>query len=221
MKQETLSILKSFSSLNKSIRITKGKQIDIYSTSFSVLAHANIDDEFPKTFSIYDLNQWLSTLSLFDEPTVEYKDKSMEIVKGNKKVKYRYSHDSITSDQVLISSIPKVDEIFTFEISKEQLQELLKASSVLSLSLIKFTPNYIHAYSKSSSDGSLDNEYIIELDNANITDEFHESINKMAIKVESAKFIITDYKVTITPKYIRFDSLDNVLTYIVGGVSTK
>ena len=158
MKQETLTVLKNFASINKSIRIREGKQLMIFNANIPLFAVATVEDEFPKSFSLYDLNQWLSTLSLFNEPQINFQEKHMEISSGRIKAKYRYSPATITSDQPdFIPPMPSTH--FSFYLPKEQLQEILKAASVMGLKELEFSRNGLKLYTTDSKGEILDNEY--------------------------------------------------------------
>ena len=79
MNKDTLTVLKNFAGINKYMRISKGNVLMIFNPSLPLFARAEISDFFPKEFSIYDLNQWLSTLSLFEDPDIDFGDKQMVI----------------------------------------------------------------------------------------------------------------------------------------------
>ena len=69
LSNETLNVLKNFSTINEGLEFKQGKKIKTVSTSKALMAEANLPDEFPETFCVYDLNQFLSVNSLFkDKP---------------------------------------------------------------------------------------------------------------------------------------------------------
>ena len=65
LSNETLTVLKNFSSINQGIQSKKGNKLTTVSSGKTVLAQANLKDEFPKEFCIYDLNEFLSIQSVF------------------------------------------------------------------------------------------------------------------------------------------------------------
>ena len=67
LSNETLTVLKNFASINQGIQFKKGKQLRTMSGGKSVLARAEIKDEVPEDFCVYDLNQFLSVNSLFKD----------------------------------------------------------------------------------------------------------------------------------------------------------
>lgn len=221
MKSETINILKSFSNINKSIKIRKGNEISIFSSVHSQLAVAQIDDTFDREFSIYDLNQWLATISLFDNPVFKYEDRYMTISNesGGISAKYRYSNDIVTSDQPLPSKLPNSPTIFSFTFTNEQLQKTIKASSILSSELICITPTSVKAFSRNKDNESSDNEYITQTDSSTVEviDEYSPlAKNGVCISVNSLKVIPNEYKVSVKEKMVVFESIDGKLKYVIG-----
>lgn len=212
MKQETLTILKNFGSINKCIRINEGNELIIFNPTIPLFAHAIVDDNFKKTFSIYDLNQWLSTLSLFNEPHIAFEDKQMVISSGRMSAKYRYSAPSITADQP--SAPPSIPaELFSFDLKKEQLSEILKASSVLGLKELEFSLNGIRTFTSDANGNAVDNEYTTAIEGLDTTSDDHESVK---IKIDSLKMMPLNYRVSVTNKVVVFKSEDGKVTYYTG-----
>lgn len=213
MKQETLTVFKNFSQINKSIRINKGNVLTIFNSTIPLFGYAKVEDEFPKTFSIYDLNQWLATISLFNEPNIVYEDKQMLISSGRMAAKYRYSAPASTADQP--SNPPSVPEtLFSFKMPREQLAEILKASSVLGLKELEFSIKGLKTYTSDSNGNPIDNEYSSNIEDVEFTDE--SLATPVKIKVEALKLLPLDYKVEITEKAVIFTSEDGNISYYAG-----
>jgi hypothetical protein len=132
LTKDTLDVLKNFSTINSGIEFKKGNTIKTMSSGKTVLAKANLKDEFPQDFCIYDLNQFLSVHGLFDNTEIEFEgDKNVIFKSGPKKsTKYR-----MTAKEMIVTppekelSIPSVDVAFT--LTKEDFSDLLKSASVL------------------------------------------------------------------------------------------
>lgn len=203
MKTETLTILKNFANINKSIRFDESKRIMIFNPSFGLLAYADVEDEFPRKFSIYDLNQLLSTLALFETPTIEYGENQMLIRGDRMSAKYRYSAPQVTKDQLTQIPVTPSDH-FSFDLSKEQLQEILKAASVLGLKEIQISKDSIKAFNTDDSGKVIDNEYESVIENLNLIDEDTNLVVK--IKVESLKLLPVDYTAYVNEQCVIFKS---------------
>ena len=73
LSNETVNVLKNFSTINQGLEFKQGKTIKTVSSSKALMAEATLTDDFPETFCIYDLNQFLSVNSLFkDKPELVF-----------------------------------------------------------------------------------------------------------------------------------------------------
>jgi len=72
LSEKTLNILKNFSSINQSILVKQGNQLRTISVAKNILAEAEIKEDFPRDFAIYDLNQFLNGLSLHQDPEMDF-----------------------------------------------------------------------------------------------------------------------------------------------------
>ena len=64
LSDNTVALLKNFAGINNSILVKKGNRLRTISVAKNILAEADITEEFPRDFAIYDLNQFLNGLSL-------------------------------------------------------------------------------------------------------------------------------------------------------------
>ena len=55
LSNETLTVLKNFSSINQGIQFKQGTKLATVSAGKTVLAQANLKDNFPQDFCVYDL----------------------------------------------------------------------------------------------------------------------------------------------------------------------
>ena len=131
----TLMVLKNFAGINNSILVKKGSKLRTMSVAKNILAEADITEDFPREFGIYDLNQFLNGLSLHQDPNLDFsEDTYLTIREGKRRVKYFYA-----DPQVIVSppekeiSLPTKDVCFQLE--SITLEKLLKAAAVY-LSLI-------------------------------------------------------------------------------------
>ena len=100
LSNDTLNVLKNFATINQGLLFKKGKRLRTLSVLKNVFAVADITDEIPREFAIYDLNEFLGTLSLFSKPDLDFKDDHILIQEGKAKVKYFYSPPIVTGKQI-------------------------------------------------------------------------------------------------------------------------
>ena len=198
--KDTIKILKSFATINQSIVIKPGSVIATMSPQKTIIAKAQIDQEFDTQFAIYDLSRFLSTLSLFNDPEVEITEKKAEIANGKKKVAYVFTdaENVITPPEKAIK-FPEVDVQFT--LLPEVLSEVLKAASVLSLPEIAVAGDgskiYITAIDSKTPTGDK-----LSVEVGDTSDHFN-----MIFKIENIKIIPDTYEVSISAKGLsRFTS---------------
>ena len=77
LSEDTLHFLKNFASINPNIVVESGHTIKTIAESKTVLAAAQVEEEFPVDFGIYDLNEFLSVLSLVDNPNLKFENKTI------------------------------------------------------------------------------------------------------------------------------------------------
>lgn len=196
--ENTISILKNFSNINQSILIKPGNVLSTISPSKNIIAYSTIDQTFENTFGIYDLSQFLSALSLFKEPSLNIYEKYLEIQGNNTKLTYSFCDPSL----ILVPPSGKLNfpkpEIHV-DLKDQQLQNVLKAASVLGLPDIAFVGDgntiFLKAMNAKSNMTSQGDVYSMELGSTN-------KIFSAVIKVENFKFIPDDYEVSISSKGI-------------------
>ena len=207
LSDNTLSILKNFGSINQGIFFKKGKTLKTVSSHKNILAQCNIGEEVPADFGVYDLNNFLSVISLSSEPTFEFEDKNVVIVgnKGRSKTKYRFC------DPTMIVTPPEKelampDPEITIDLSSEDFGDIMRTAAVLSSPQVAV-----------ESDGKKVN--LVTLDTAN--DSAHTNtlelgdgdgkVYKMIFKTENlSKVLPGSYTVNISSKGISHFKNKNV-----------
>lgn len=133
LSDNTLSVLKNFGSINPGIFFNKGKVLKTVSSHKNILAQATISDEITSDFGIYDLNEFLSVVSLYkDDLDVQFDSKNLVLtgLKGRSNTTYR------TCDKNNIVAPPEKDiqmpapEI-SFELSSDDFDWVLRTANVL------------------------------------------------------------------------------------------
>ena len=56
--KETIGILKNFSAINSNLALLGGNKLSTISNEETVVAYAEISEEIPKSFGIYDLSEF-------------------------------------------------------------------------------------------------------------------------------------------------------------------
>jgi hypothetical protein len=133
LSESTVNLLKNFSSINQSILFKEGTKLRTISVMKNILVEANVAEEFPRDFGIYDLNQFLNGLSLHANAELNFDNQEYVLIKeGRMRSKYFFADPSvIVAPPEKEITLPSED--VQFELTSQQLEKLKKASSVYQL----------------------------------------------------------------------------------------
>ena len=96
LSEDTINVLKNFATINPNLVFTPGQKVKTISESKTILAQADITEDMPQEFGIYDLNEFLSVYNLVEQPTLTFEDKSVLINGANNQVvRYFFSETEI------------------------------------------------------------------------------------------------------------------------------
>lgn len=133
LSTDTINVLKNFGAINDGLLFKKGNILKTISSGKNILAQVTISEDIPTEFGIYNLNTFLSALSLHKEtPTLEFNSKDIEIVgnNGRSKIKYRFAAANTINtppEKDLVMPDPEVSFLF----SEEDFSWILKSAGVL------------------------------------------------------------------------------------------
>ena len=207
---KTLDVLKNFSEINQSILIKKGKKLKTVSALKNILAHAEVEDDFPQDFAIYQLNEFIGVLSTMNNPDLTFHDKYVMLSQENGAcTKYFYAEPSVVIAPEKDINMPSEDINFT--LLEKQYNDLLKMSSILQLNDIlvkgcsKSNGQYL-AVTNKKNDTS--NDYSVKV-GEDVTEPY-----KMYFKTENLKMVVGDYNTHISSKGIsHFENMNIKLDY--------
>lgn len=209
LSENTFQVLKNFSNINNSITVKSGSTLRTVSVAENILAVAEVQEEFPQDFSIYDLTEFISGLYIPSMRDPEFSfgnDKYVQIKKDNFSLKYFFA------DPSLIKQPPendiKMDEDIKFSLSSDNLETLQRAASVYQLpdlTVIGDGENIIVSVRDKENDTS--NAFSITVGETD--DEF-----VLNLKVENVRIMKGDYDVIMSKRLIsKFINKKIPLTY--------
>lgn len=188
--KNTLAILKNFSSLNSNLLVHPGKVIKTITPSKTGMAVATVEENFDVEFGIWDLNKFLGVVSLFNNPTFAFGEKSVKIKNGGDSVvNYYYSEPRLLTYPTKDVNMPKVDISIT--LTEKNFNELQKAASVMQLPDLSFKSDDddIVAMVSDLSDPT-SNSYKVVVGSGDVLPEF-----LFNFKMENIKILPGDYTV--------------------------
>ena len=132
VSENTLTVLKNFSTINPSLLFPQGNQLATLSPKKNIMAKAVIDETIPSKFAIYDLNQFLGVVSLFKQPEFDIRDQHVVIKNGN-----GHSSNYFFADESMIDTPPSkefdIDPVVDVEIKDEEMKSVIQAARVMAL----------------------------------------------------------------------------------------
>ena len=133
LSDKTLTLLKNFSSINQSILFKEGSSLRTISVMKNILAEATIEEELPKDFGIYDLNQFLNGLNLHNNAELDFQNDGYVVIKeGKSRSKYFFADPNvIVTPPDKDIALPSEDVCFILD--TKELDKLLKAAAVYQL----------------------------------------------------------------------------------------
>ena len=211
LSDNTLSLLKNFSSINQSILIKEGDSIRTISVMKNILAEAKVPEEFPKDFGIYDLNQFLNAISsLHINPELDFSNNEYLLIREGKKRNRFFFADPNVIVSPPEKSITLPSEDVSFELDTQVLGTLMKAAAIYQVPDLSVV-------------GEAGVVKLVVHDKKNDTSNTHEEIVGETdeefcfnFKVENIKILPGTYEVVVSKKLLsRFESKNHELTYYI------
>lgn len=193
IETNTLNILKNFAKINPSILIQEGNTLKTMSASKTIMAKAVVSTEFNKRFAIYNLDRFISTVSMFNNPNFIFKDSYVKIEDENMESNLVYADESIITK--LPEKEPKIAVVdANFKMNSEHLKLIEKAAGVLQLPEIIVAGDgkniYLQVADSKHSQG----------DNFSVNLGETDKSFKAVFKFENIKVIPGEYEVNISSR---------------------
>ena len=210
LSDKTLTLLKNFSGINQSILFKQGNSLRTISVMKNILAEATIDEELPKDFGIYDLNQFLNGLNLHQNAELDFDNNGYVMIReGKSRSKYFFADPNVIVTPP-DKSINLPSEDVCFALDTKQLDKLMKAAAVYQL------PDL-------SAVGEAGVIKLVVRDKKNDTsNDFSVVVGETEsefifnFKVENIKILPGSYEVVVSQKLLsRFKSTDHNLCYYI------
>ena len=197
VSEKTINLLRNYANINQSIEFREGKNLKTVSPLNTILASVEVEEQFTRTFPIYELNRFLGTLALFQNPELDFTDNGVVISDENHEATYRYCGSSSMFQTPPEKNITFPDAEVSFELSQDQFKKTINAANTLGLPEVVVEGN--------SSDIQL-----VVSDTGNVSsDIFSTTVGKtdntfrMIFKTENLNKIMEgDYHVSLSSKRI-------------------
>jgi len=219
VSEKTISLLRNYANINQSIEFREGNILKTVSPLNTILASVEVEEKFPRTFPIYELNRFLGAVSLFDDPELEFNAKSVNI--GITK----HSADYVYCDPSMIVTPPENNITFPdpevkFTLTQDSLSQVMRASNVLGTPEIAIEggPHPNDSIRIKALDVNNDSTDTFQV----VLDEKSGHTIRFDFKTENMKMIPGNYDIEISSKGISHFSLQGTeLQYWIATESTS
>jgi len=212
LNSNVMSVLKNFAGINSNIVIQEGNVIKTMSEARNVIGSATLDQSFPQTFGVYDLNEFLNVVNLVDSPRLRFEDNCVLIgdSTGRSTIKYFFTDTDMLTKAPEKFNMPEAEVKLT--LSNDVLNRIKRAASALGHSELAITPNHGSiCLTVQDSENSTSNTFSIDVDGEYSSEKFCFICN-----ISNLKVLPGTYNVEISSKLIsKFSSEDGDITYFI------
>lgn len=221
LSEQTLKILKNFAGINPSILLRVGSLLATQSIAGNIVAEAEIEEEFPVQFALYDLVEFLNTLKLFNSPVLDFRDAEennhMSICEEDN-LDFRVRYTFANKDHIVFPDRRPVlgDVNITFKLDTSTLDSIMKASNVMQLPNLMILPGNDEKSIKIEVSDAKDrssNKFSIAVATESPVEK--EKF-KLIYRMEAFKMLPYDYDVSINGKDIVSAFESDTVDYHIG-----
>jgi hypothetical protein len=211
LSQTTLNILKNFATINASIVITEGNVLRTISNAENIVATAVVEETFPQTFAIYDLNQFLSGMSLFDNPVLVFDNSDYVTIQGGRsRTKYYFSDPEITLKTSPNKKVNYPGSDIQFNLTASDISGIQKAKAIYDIPDLNITSKEEIVLSVKDNEDTGSNTYEL------IVPGTFTGEHCLKVKVDNIRLLTGDYSVGVSKQYItEWKNLNLDLTYYI------
>lgn len=205
LSDQTLNILKNFSTINKGIVVRPGKQLRTISINKAIFAEATVAEEFPREFGIYDLTKLLGVLSLHDTE-IEFQEHNLVLsgAGGRGRTRVRYTDTKLILAPTKEIKVPSYD--VEFALGQDDLAWIEKVGAVLNC------PNVVIENNNGNvtvAAADVKGE-VVDDSNLNVAKIDDATDFKFALKVENLKLLPGNYIVQASSRGVAKFSNQNI-----------
>ena len=199
LSEHTVEVLKNFATINQNLVIKEGSTLTTMSAMKNIVAKADVEESFDKEVAIYDLNEFLASISLFTSPVLEFNDGFVTIKEENSpknSLKYFYSEPSVVTSPNKTITMPSKE--VSFKLGGEDLNKLKRAAGVIGAPdlVLEKTNTGLYLTVKDKKNDTA-NTFSLDVDTVADGSDFN-----FFFKVENLKLMDGNYDVDISSKNI-------------------
>lgn len=208
LSKDTQHLLKNFASINLNLLLREGNKLSTMSENKTIISEVTVTEQFPQNFGIYDVNEFLAVLTLFNDPELSFSGDVVTVKEGKNQIVYKAAEETTLKTPSKSIQFPEAE--INFSLSAADLEHIIKSAGILKVQDVSFI----------GRDGKL---IALVIDKKNpLTNKFEIDVGttdktfQANMKIENFKMLPGSYNVSIAKmKICRFKSTSNDLTYYV------
>jgi hypothetical protein len=199
ISKDTLEVLKNFSAINPNLVIEKGNKLATIAEAKNIMSSCTVQETFDKDIGIYDLNEFLSALSLIENPEFDFGDSCVTIKSPLTSLTYRYADKSILTSPERAVNMPETE--VNVDLTSEVIGHVRRAGAALNHPVVSITTNagdsklYLQVKDPSNSSSNIWQQEIASTYDPEAAFDFQFLISNL-------KLISGDYQVAVSSKLI-------------------
>jgi hypothetical protein len=134
LSNDTIDKLANFATINSNLVLNAGNTIKTISEANNIMAKAEVTENFPCQFGIYDLNEFLGAVKLVENAEVKLTEKTAAMSNDDTAVKYHSADVELLTTPTKDLQMPDADVELT--ISEKTLNKVRKAAATLGHSVM-------------------------------------------------------------------------------------
>ena len=204
LSDTTISVLKNYSSINQNLKIGAGNNLVTMSAMKNIVAQAKVEETFEKDVAIYDLNEFLAAMSLFDKPKLDFQDEYVMMGSDDDatSLKYWYSDPSVVTTVTKEITMPEPEVSFT--LASEELSNITKAAAVIGVPDMVLENGVLKVTDKKNQTANAFSMDVV------LGSQNDDTDYKFWFKVENLKLMAGTYDVSVSSKNISHFKNKNV-----------
>jgi hypothetical protein len=210
LSKETQTLVKNFASINMNLLIKQGNKLSTRNEGNNVFAEVTVSETFPQDFGIYDVNEFLGVVSLFESPDFAFNGDIVEVKEGKNVIKYKAAEANILKAPSKSIVFPEDESNITFKLAASDLDHIIRSAGILKVNDLTVV-----------GDGNTVVARVVDVKNV-MSNKFEIDLGKSDkkftayLKVENLKMLPGAYDVTIAKmKICRFKNTSAELCYYV------
>ena len=213
LTDKTLEVLRNYATINPNLVFSEGNTLKTISVARNVLSQTTVEESFPQSFGIYDLNEFLSVLSLVNKPRLKFETDYVVVgdSTGRSEVKYFYSDPDMLTSPAQDIVMPEAE--VKFVIVTGTLSRVRKASAALGHNEMTITPTTgaVRLTIVDPKD-STSNAFSIDVEG-----EYPEDVDfNFVVNVNNIKVVNEDFTVSVSKKLIsQWKSQQSAIEYFI------